>query len=445
MRTRRPADDDGADDPDLESEAESPPTPAPRRAHRRPPQRVRAAPKAWSIEGDDPTQDAPAEPVVDDEGDSPGWFHRTKRPVFYRARDAWWFEPLVALMIVVVLLAGLYAYTQNWPPMYVVESESMQHGTNDQVGLINTGDLVLAQQIATTSIVPYVVGMQTGFSTYGEYGDVLLYHPDGDTGPSPIIHRALTFLTYEPNGTFSDSELNGLPCGHVANRVFLTSTPTGCGTTGLRGTLELFGIGWQSVSVNITLSDVGPHSGFVTMGDNNIQPGTRTGDEDQPGLSQLVEPGWIVGVARGMVPWVGAVKLLLSGTASEVPPQSWQFLGLSIVALFAIGFGVHYALRAEGIEDGRRKALEEEEAAEPSRPSRLGGLRGWFSRSDADVETDDADAEPTDEPISRRKRPSPSHSASSGGRPRPSVRKGPSGKKVHRSRPPGGDADDGEL
>ena len=125
-----------------------------------------------------------------------------------------------------------------------------------------------------------------------------------------------------------------------------------------------------------------------------------------------------------MVPWVGAVKLLLSGTASEVPPQSWQFLGLSIVALFAIGFGVHYALRAEGIEDGRRKALEEEEAAEPSRPSRLGGLRGWFSRSDADVETDDADAEPTDEPISRRKRPSPSHSASSGGRPRPSVRKG---------------------
>ena len=390
------------------------------------------------MDGDDPEIDAPTEP---EDEESPGWFHRTKRPVFYRARDAWWFEPLIALMIIVVLLAGLFAYTQNWPPMYVVESESMQHGTNDQVGLINTGDLVLAQQVPTSSIVPYVIGMQTGFSTYGEYGDVLLYHPDGNAGPAPIIHRAITFLTYEPNGTFSDPELNGLPCGHATNRVFLTSTPTGCGTTGLRGTLELFGIGWQSVSVNVSLSDVGQHSGFVTMGDNNIDPGTSTGDEDQPGLSELVEPGWIVGVARGMVPWVGAVKLLLSGTASEVPPQSWQFLGLSIVALFAIGFAVHYALRAEGIEDVRRKALEEEEAAESSRPSRLGGFRGWFARSESDDAAEDPEAE-ADGPKPRRKRPSPSHAAPSGGRPRPSVRKAPPEKKSHRGRPPGGDADE---
>jgi signal peptidase len=442
MRSRRPADDEDDDDggPDLASAAsnDEEEQPKSRRSRRRPPHPRRAPPKAWSVDGDDPEIDAPTEP---EDEESPGWFHRTKRPVFYRARDAWWFEPLIALMIIVVLLAGLFAYTQNWPPMYVVESQSMQHGLNDEVGLINTGDLVLARQVPTSSIVPYVVGMQTGYTTYGEYGDVLLYHPDGQPGPAPIIHRAITYLTYEPNGTFSDPELNGLPCGHVPNRVFLSATTTGCGTTGLRGTLELFGIGWQSVSVNITLSDVGQHSGFVTMGDNNIQPGTSTGDEDQPGLSELVEPGWIVGVARGMVPWVGSLKLLLSGTASEVPPQSWQFLGLSIVALFAIGFGVHYALRAEGVEDERRKALEEEEAAEPPHPSRFGGIRGWFSRSDEEDEPDDATDDAKDPPRSRR-RPSPNHGAPTGGRPRPSVRKGDSEKKTGRSRPPGGDADD---
>jgi signal peptidase len=442
MRTRRSADDEdddgGADsNPDVPSEDEADERPAPPRPRRRSTRAHRAAPKAWSVDGDDPSEDTAAD--SEDEA-SPGWFHRTKRPVFYRARDAWWFEPLIALMVVVVLLAGLYAYTQNWPPMYVVESESMQHGQNDVVGLINTGDLVLAQQVATSAIVPYVLGMQTGYSTYGEYGDVILYHANGQAGPAPIIHRAITYLTYEPNGTFNDPELAGLPCGHVANRVFLSSTSTGCGTTGLRGTLELFGIGWQSVSVNITLADVGQHSGFVTMGDNNIQPGTSTGDEDQPGLSELVEPGWVVGVARGMVPWVGALKLLLSGTASEVPPQSWQFLGLSIVALFAIGFGIHYALRAEGIEDERRKELEEEEAAAPH-PARFRGLRSWLSRSDDREEPDDAD-EGADEPPRRRRRPSPNHAATTGGRPRPSVRKGATQPKTGRSRPPGGDADD---
>jgi signal peptidase len=451
---RRPAldaedDDAGVDEP--EDEAASAETPRrPRGKAKKPAKSARAAPKRWSIEGDDDEGSAEVVRATEAEEDEeePGVFHRTKRPVFYRARDTWWFEPLVALMIILVLLAGLYAYTQNWPPLYVVESESMQHGLDDHVGLINTGDLVLAQSIATSAIVPYVVGMQTGYTTYGEYGDVLLYHPDGDTAPAPIIHRALLYLSYNPNGSFDASDLRGLPCGTAADHAYESDTGGGCGTVGIRGTLELFDIGWQSVSVNITLGDIGTHSGFVTMGDNNIEPGTSTGVEDEPGLTSLVEPGWIVGVARGMVPWVGAVKLLLGGDANEVPSQSWAFLGLSIVAIFALGALVHFGLRAEGVEDDRRKALEEEEAAAANSapPGRFRGLRSWFARDEADDDPpEDADQAP---PPRRGRRPAraPSPALPPGGRPRPRVRRDRSSEADSESapkRPPGGDADDG--
>jgi signal peptidase I len=424
-RRRRPDPEDEPDDADATVEDDEPSGPP--RVRRSATTKSRAPPKAWSMEGDEP------DPIEGPE-ESPGWFHRSKRPVFFRARDAWWFEPLVALMIIVVLLAGLFAYTQNWPPLYVVESSSMQHGTNDNVGLINTGDLVLAQQIPTSSITPYVVGLETGYKTYGEYGDVLLYHANGEVGPAPIVHRALAYLVYNSDGTYSIPELSGLPCGHAVDRVYYVDTPSGCGTADLRGNFTLFGLGWQSVSVNVTFSDLGSHSGFLTMGDNNINPGTATGEEDQPGLSSLVEPGWIVGVARGMVPWVGALKLLLSGDANEVPSQSWQFLGISIIALFLLGALIHYALRAEGVEDDRRRALEEEEDAaanEPSRPSRWRSLRGWMSRSEdeGDVEA----SESTDDRLPPRRPRKPGHTLSGGGRPRPSVRRGDSHRASKRS------------
>ncbi len=81
-----------------------------------------------------------------------------KRSVYFRARDSLWFEPVIAVCILVLLLASLFAYTQNWPPIYVVESDSMQHGPDDHLGLINTGDLILAQNIPTSDIVTYEVG-----------------------------------------------------------------------------------------------------------------------------------------------------------------------------------------------------------------------------------------------------------------------------------------------
>lgn len=431
-----PDDDEGDDllaDP---SEEDDPRTPAsPRRGRT---VRERAGDPDPLRSWDPGVKGPPKQPSSADEEEEPverGWFGRPKRPVYWRARDALWFEPLVALAIIVVLLVGLYAYTQNWPPVYVVESESMQHGSNDVLGLINTGDLVLAEKVDPSSVTTYMVGLQTGYSTYGEYGDVLLYHPSDDTGVSPIIHRAIVFLVWNGDGTWSAPELAPLACTATSHPYYsVSSNPIGCGATRFTGTLTLYHIGWQSVTVPIPLGGLGPYSGFVTMGDNNYLPGNPgTGEPDQTsGISVgLVQPGWILGVARGMIPWFGAIKLLLEGQASMVPVQSWQLMGITLAAVLLAALGLHLALRRhdEGEEEG-------DEVPTPG-AERPGLLRRLLHRSGGDEDGSDEPAPATDR-IHRGRTVKKSkllrNVKGRGGRPRPSVR---------RSSREGDDADDG--
>ncbi|MCI4351338.1 MAG: S26 family signal peptidase [Thermoplasmata archaeon] len=346
----------------------------------------------------------------------------SRRPVFYRARDSLFFEPLVALALVILLLVGLYAYTQNWPPLYVVESNSMQHGTSDQVGLLNTGDLVLAQKIDPTHLQSYINGLQASYSTYGEFGDVVLYQQNGAVG-TPIIHRVILYLTANADHTFSAPSLAGLPCGPAPNAVYRLSTGAGgCGWSHMTGTLNLLNVGWRSLNVSVALGSLGATSGFLTLGDNN--PIT----DQAAGLSQLVQAGWILGVARGMIPWFGALKLALESNAGEVPSQSWQFMGLTIIALVLAAFGVHYALRKEGIEDERRKEQEEEEArarddadALDDRPHHWRPLRGWLARGPPEDEEDD---DLGSAPHHSSRPPGGPPTSGRQGRPRPRVKRG---------------------
>lgn len=410
--SRRSLDEDDADPDEEEDEQEG--KHPPRRAHRR--SSGKPAPvRRWR---------APGEPDSGEEAEeatSP-----PRKSVYWRARDSLYFEPLVALAVIVLLLVGLFAYTQNWPPVYVVESESMQHGSTDILGLINTGDLVLAQKISVGSIVPYVVGLVTGYSTYGEYGDVILYHPNGG-GTTPIIHRAILFLEWDPtSSSYSAPDLAGLPCGNASNAVYATPQTRGdCATTDLTGTLDLYHVGWRSLNISLTLtaSGLGHHSGFLTMGDNNFQP-DQSGSSAEA-LSSLVEPGWIVGVARGMIPWFGAVKLLFDGQAGMVPAQSWEFLGLTIAGVILLAFGIHYALKYEGIETPLRRREEEEarvaedegdEEEEDGRARRwLHALRPWHRGSEDENE---AEEEPPRTKHTLRPAPQPSGRR---GRPRPHV------------------------
>lgn len=400
------------DDSEPDDEPSGPPRT--RRGRRTAPRPVRR----WaSGSADEEADEEEAEEAPDERR---GLFHRgPRRPVFFRARDSLYFEPLVALAIILLLLVSLWAYTQNWPPMYVVESDSMQHGSVDQLGLINTGDLVLAQKVPVSQITTYLVGLQTGYQTYGEYGDVILYHANGVDGPAPIIHRALLYLTYNADHTYSFPSVSALPCGNQPNAVYsVSSSADGCGSSHVSGTLTLRGIGWRSVNVTVDLGALGAHSGFLTMGDNNFNaanPGQ--GIPDEPSLTSLVEPGWVQGVARGMLPWFGAIKLLLGGQASEVPPQSWQFMAITLIALLGGGFLVHYALRADHDDEESEVPPEADEEEEDHPRHRL---RLWRSRGEPEEDADEGE----DEPRPHRARRVTSFLPRRGGRPRPLVHKG---------------------
>ena len=426
--SRAYADEDEEEEPEEPDDDEDEEEPAPRRRARTPPRRGRHRPRPtpvrrWRASDEDEEEE-------EEEGGAPPpplpW---KKKPIYWRARDSLFFEPLVALAIIIVLLVSLFAYTQNWPPIYVVESNSMQHGSSDQLGLINAGDLVLAQKLPLSQITSYMAGLRTGYSTYGEPGDVLLYWPNGQGG-TPIIHRALLYLEWNPAGYYNATDLSpSLPCGAATNATWAyfdpipTSPPT-CTTTHLNGYLVLYHVGWnsQNVSIDLTPGDapatLGDHSGFVTMGDNNSHP-----DQVAPTISTLVEPGWVIGVARGMIPWFGSIKLLLDGDAGKVPTQSWELMALTIVGVILAAFGIHYALRTEGIETPLRRQEEEEareEAeAEPAEPP----PRRWFPRLHRRHPEEEEEEEEEAEVSRRKTRPPPSRSTSRRGRPVPHVRR----------------------
>ena len=308
---------------------------------------------------------------LDDGETSP---RKRKRPVFWRARDSLYFEPLVALAILAVLLVSLYAYTSNWPPVYVVESNSMQHGSGDHLGVLNAGDIVLAEKVGSSQIVPYVQAIGTGYTTYGEYGDVLLYYPNGSTSLTPIIHRAIIYLQYDPHsGTYNATGLSSTECGNGSGQYYATpGTSTGCATTGLTttDTLFLYHIGGRTVTVDLArLATTGStHSGYLTLGDNNSNPDQLT-SVFAP-LSTLVEPGWVIGVARGMIPWFGALKLLLDGNAGKVPQASWEFLGLTIAGVIFAAAGVHLLFRRQHQRERWRASRDEEQEEVEDREER---------------------------------------------------------------------------
>ncbi len=327
---------------------------------------------------------------VDDEGDpaEPAARKGRRPPVFWRARDSLYFEPLVALAIVAVLLASLFAYTSNWPPVYVIESNSMQHGSGDHLGALNAGDVVLAQKAPQSSIVTYVQGIRQGYSTYGESGDVLLYHPNGNPSVTPIIHRAIIYLQYDAHTqAYNATGLAGLPCGTQAGAVYATPGTTGeCETTELKGDLELFHLGGRPTAIDISLNPstgLGAHSGYITLGDNM----TSNTVVDQQGLaiSSLVEPDWVIGVARGMIPWFGALKLLLDGNSALVPKASWEFMGLTIAGVILAAAGIHFLLRRRGVVSPQRRREEEleeitEDDGRPPPPPPAANrppMRGW--------------------------------------------------------------------
>ncbi|MCH2638216.1 MAG: hypothetical protein MKZ56_07635, partial [Candidatus Thalassarchaeum sp.] len=102
----------------------------------------------------------------------------------------------------------------------------------------------------------------------------------------------------------------------------------------------------------LTVSDWDPgHAGYLTSGDNiatngcNVDQYAAVGetshtwrgltDENGEAVS-AVRDDWLVGVAGGEIPWVGAIKLGLSDNSDFVPSSTWTKLVITAIILLAI-------------------------------------------------------------------------------------------------------------
>ena len=241
-------------------------------------------------------------------------------------------DVVFAIAIVGLLLAILWGYTGQFPhsPMVVVTSGSMMHedAPFGRIGTIDPGDLVLVKKIhwkddVITRGPSYAP--TTKHKTYGDYGDVIIYIPDrngdgiADKDATPIIHRAICWVQVNPDGTY---------------------------------TIEEYGL--YNVS-SITISELGlsnykpPHNGFITKGDHNPSADQATRQGSLPAISTPVKPEWIIGKARGEVPWFGLIKLVFFGDENiqgepgwvrignaVAPKDEWICLGISLFILIGI-------------------------------------------------------------------------------------------------------------
>ena len=281
---------------------------------------------------------------------------------------------MVAFVIVAVIMLSLYAYCGIWPPMVVVESGSMEHPPSiyeqrSYIGVIDTGDMVFVKEVDASpdqDLLTYTQGEAGGHSTYGSFGDVVIYRPNGlenridGTPVIPIIHRLVVWL--ELNTTHVDPNFDGVD---YANYSFdVPSLNIYDSTEIIR--INNYGYRQDTVIINLGLDtgllqyyeirDIVPHGGYITKGDNN------EAHDQQWGGYEPVLPEWVIGKAWGEIPWFGLIKLWASGVNTNgVPPNSWTGLLGTICLLLLIPFVLDYVYPKVKKAMGKGKDVESEE------------------------------------------------------------------------------------
>ena len=237
---------------------------------------------------------------------------------------------IIILLIIVILVGGVLAYTQEVPPIYVVASESMEHSANWTWGTINAGDVVLVTRAPdpVKNVVTYVVGRETGYSTYGEFGNVILYHGPGKI----IIHRAIFYLTWNNS--------NPVVLGYT-NQSWITVT---------QSYVLIKDVGFSHRNLLVMINGFHNESGFITVGDFNLAfrgvynqtlNAYQAADQYFLGIPP-VSPSEVVGIAHGQIPWFGLIKLNIMKLygdwpySNEVPNHAYEYLFASIVVIVAL-------------------------------------------------------------------------------------------------------------
>ena len=258
----------------------------------------------------------------------------------------------VGALLVVLVLGTLWGYTGQpigRSPVVVVESGSMMHCTNGnpvfgsactpthygRLGTIDPGDLILVKDVDSHGDVRTRAG--GGEHHYGRSGDVVIFKPDGRDG-TPVIHRALFWIQVEEDGTFSVPEFG---FSHVSNLDQPELTRLGL-KPGYANTLRAMGAGPED-------------SGFITRGDNNQQADQEA---HSPIATRPVKVAWVLGIARGEVPWLGLVKLLandlMTGTTNFANAGGDSKVLLFVTLAVLLGGPIVF----EKVRNARRERLE---------------------------------------------------------------------------------------
>tara|TARA_B100001029_G_scaffold168273_1_gene162193 strand:- start:331 stop:1176 length:846 start_codon:yes stop_codon:yes gene_type:complete len=234
----------------------------------------------------------------------------------------------LAIGSVVIVFLLTFAYSGNWPPMVVIESGSMEHDNNplyseprySHIGTIDTGDLVVVKKAEKSDIVTYLEGKKTDYKKYGDYGDVIVYYKNGietyEGQPvTPVIHRAMAWVEVidKENETYYIPEID----------------------TTFQGKIQLaeIGLGGGASIQNLQ------NSGYITKGDStgNPHPDQLTHYDITGAPVQPVDPNWVVGMAKGELPWFGLIKLRVTQPDNyyEAPPQCRTMLWMSMLIVLA--------------------------------------------------------------------------------------------------------------
>ena len=287
-----------------------------------------------------------------------------------------------ALIVLLIIIGGLYTYTDNWPPLVVVQSGSMQHSDDrSYVGVIDTGDLVFVKNTGDDGrLITYAEGMNRDYRTYDSFGDVIIYRPNGETDRTAIIHRAVVYI-----------EFNATTYNNVTKTGGSFDVPS-LGLYGQRNKVQISGYEWprdireqglyidlEKILLNFRTYDTPPHGGYITKGDDN--PGVdQTSDffSNDPPWIEPVRREWVVGRSVGELPWFGIIKLYLEKN-KDWPANSLRNLIIALVVLLTTPFLVDLTFHAFRKATDTGKGDEEEEERSSGffwRRERIGKERG---------------------------------------------------------------------
>ncbi len=168
-------------------------------------------------------------------------------------------KDILSTILIVLIIVGIgIAITGTWPFMVAVQSGSMEPN-------LHKGDVVFLISSDRVRIITWAEGKEIGYKSFGDYGDVIVYYPNGDRTKTPIIHRAIAYIR-------AGDRIPILHNGSLLPSKFIAKS-----------------------------------DGYITQGDHNSIP-------DQLAPNWRIEPvkkEWIIGVAKFRIPYVGWIRILI--------------------------------------------------------------------------------------------------------------------------------------